>query len=230
MRRGLSIDEDAPPHLAGFEAVEFRLHPGNMGERRADIARQLRDRFQYVSAHLPSFLPAEQLEQELAFADARQLGHFVAHVTRRSRASDWRGAWSDYARAAQTAGCRLLFENHNQDWHATDAGLCWPSEFRAIADAGHWICLDLGHLLYAAGGQWSVADRAFSEFLEMPIRAAHLHTVAYPGGPDHSLTGLDIGPWVKRLVQRHPDVVLLVEVMGGYSVTGRAAALEAWLA
>lgn len=229
MASGMSVDQEygGPP----VGALEFRLWEGNLGTRAAVLEELLR-KAPVVSAHLPSFLPAFETPREVEFDRDGRVHHFVAHVTRRA-APDWRGAWKEYA----ACGRRVLFENHNQDWHPTDAGLCWPDEFFELADAGHEICLDVGHILYASMSgssseqEWrDRAEAAFEEFLLMPVAAAHLHTVDRLGGADHRLEGFDIGPWVRRIAERHPEAVLLVEVMDpDVSPEQKLAALDGWL-
>ena len=227
MLSGLSIFEtyDGPP----LDATEFCLHPGNL-HTRCDLLSSLYGRFKSISAHLPSFMPISDVMQETAFADER-LTHFVAHVTKRA-ASDWKNSW----RKVAACGRKVLFENHNQDWHETDAGLCWPAEFKPIVDAGHELCLDTGHILYASSfhvkddSQWrDVAERNFEEFLKLPIRQVHAHTMEW-NGTDHSLHGFNVGPWIKRIVSKHPDVVILVETgVPQYTVEDKLQALRTWL-
>lgn len=230
MLKGYSVFEelsDPPP-----EATEFCLHDDNLG-RRAQIVDSLRPRVKSLSAHLPSFMSVNQASREMAFDDGR-VDHFVAHITKRSMpGSGWKDSWKSFKDCGRT----VLFENHNQDWHQTDQGICWPEEFKPLVDAGHSLCLDVGHILYASSfrsqndhDRWlDEAERAFEGFLEFPIAQVHAHTVNHLGGMDHSLQGVDIGPWLKRIVAKNPGVALLVEVMD-YSDVEKIAALERWLA
>src|SRR5260370_4970633 len=228
---------DGPP----IEAIEFSLHDGNLaGERRKDIARVLRPMVKSLSAHVPSILPVERMAEEVAFDDEGLIDFFVVHVTRSARQADWLGAWKDYA----ACGRVIHFENHNEQWHPTNAGMIHAEEFLPLVDAGHKLCLDTGHILYASSfqpgsmawvcseSQWlETAQAAFEKFIELPIGSVHAHSVHHLTGPDHQLDGFDIGPWIKRIVQKNPDVVLLVEVMDPkWSQEDKLSSLETWLA
>lgn len=232
MRYGVSVNEsyDGP----AVDAIEFRLHDGNL-ETRGDIARELLKKAPGISAHLPSFLPSAEVGREVEFdRDGGLISYFVAHVTKRAAFGDsWPDAWREYA----ACGRRILFENHNQDWHPTDAGLCRAEQFKPIVDAGHGLCLDLGHILYStmfhtgSDPEWREAsEREFEAFLPLPIEAVHVHTVNHFGGVDHQLEGFDVGPWIRRIVEAHPHVILVVEVMDlKYSAEDRVRALASWL-
>lgn len=225
MKSGVSVFETySGPTL---DAVEFCLHPGNL-ETRSVIASQLKTQFNCVSAHLPSFLFIGDVEKETQI----DVDYFVAHVTKKSTHDEhWKDAWQAYAKS----GKKIIYENHNQDRHPTDAGLCWPDEFKPIADAGHKLCLDTGHILYSSSckvdsaTQWAeLAEQVFDGFLEFPIHAVHAHTVSAFQGPDHQLSGFDIGPWLRRIIDKNPDVILLVET-SEFSVEAKIAALHGWL-
>lgn len=231
---GVSVFEsyDGPP----IDAVEFSLNDGNWGTR-AEIAKRLSG-FKRLSAHVPSYLPVQEMAKQLAFDGmTRVVDSFTCHVTKRSiPGSDaWREAWKGYVAVA--AGRKLLFENHNQDWHGTDGGMCSAAEFAPLADAGHGVCLDVGHILYDSmfkardAREWSdVANRAFDSFLELPIEQVHAHTVNAFGGEDHHLEGFDVGPWLRRIVARHPNVTVLVETgHPRYSVAEKIVAGARWL-
>lgn len=226
---GVSIDEtyDGPK----LDAVEFRLH--NNFERRLSILETLSIQFGIVSAHLPSFMPVRDVERETAFNDGR-LHHFVAHVTKRATEDD---TWMDSWKFVRPINGKVLFENHNQDWHPTDAGLCWPEQFKPIVDAGHSLCLDVGHILYSSmfkvsdDAQWRAhAEKAFEGFLEFPIEAVHVHTVDRYHGMDHQLEGFDVSPWLLRIAEKNPDVIFLCETAEPrYSVAYKIHILKQWL-
>jgi hypothetical protein len=227
MKLGVSVYETYEgPEL---DAVEFCLHDDF--SRRSSVLADLSSRFEVVSAHLPSFMHVRDVEKETAFNDG-SLHHFVAHVTKRSTGDDdWASSW----KFVRPVNGNVLFENHNQDWHPTDAGLCWAEQFKPIADSGHSLCLDVGHVLYASMfralsyPQWiDEAEKAFDGFLELPISAVHVHTVDRFQGMDHQLSGFDIGPWLKRIVSRNPGVILLCETMD-HPVADKVSALKRWL-
>jgi hypothetical protein len=217
MMHGVSIYEsyDGPP----IDATEFCLYSGNINTRKT-ILDSLYGRFKSISAHLPSFLPSSQIAQEVAFDDGR-IDYFVAHVTKYTPFAEWKKYLEP--------GKRILFENHNQDWHPTDAGWCRASDFSPIVDAGHEICLDLGHILYSCYSRGNIgeSEQIFQEFLQLPIASVHVHTM--DSTMDHSLTGYDIGPWVRAIETKWPKAILLVEVMDPkYSVEDKIQALSAW--
>jgi hypothetical protein len=215
--RGVSIFESYEGPI--IDATEFCLHSGNLETRKA-ILDSLYGRFKSISAHLPSFLPSHQIAQEVAFDDGR-IDYFVAHVTKYTPFADWKNYLN--------SGKRILFENHNQDWHPTDAGWCRASDFAPIVDAGQEICLDLGHILYSCFSRGNIgeAEQVFQEFLQLPIGAVHVHTM--DSTTDHSLVGYDIGPWVRAIEKKWPKAILLVEVMDPkYSVEDKIQALSVW--
>lgn len=233
MKLGVALYETYEGHRLG--GLEFCLHEGNLATR-ADVARRLRPYCDVLSAHLPSYLVADDVAREIEFnRDDGLVDYFVAHVTMRSKpgSPDWRGTWTQYVQHGQ----RVLFENHNQNTHPTDAGMVEAWEFLPIVQAGHSICLDVGHILYDASlkasgdlHRWiDLAEASFERFLPLPIEAVHVHTVAL-GGPDHVLAGFDIGPWLRRIRNRHPDVTFLVEIMDP-TITNemKLRALNDWL-
>lgn len=229
MKRGISVFETYEgPKL---DAVEFSLHDDNK-ERRLEILNDLSSKFDYVSAHLPSFLDVHDIHSEVAF-DNGKVNHFVAHITKRSSPIDWKNAWKDYVKC----GKKILFENHNLDWHETDTGFCWPDEFKPLVDAGYSLCLDVGHILQASSFKstselhWQVlVEETFEGFLQLPIEAVHAHTMNCFQGMDHYLDGFDISPWLHKIANKYPDTVFLVETpYTHYTIEDKIAALDKWL-
>ena len=227
MITGVTVDQvwSGPP----VGAIEFKAS-GDRQQRKLTVSRLLQSA-PCIGAHLPSYLPASLITEErrLTGDDEQLLDHFTVHVTRHTPFEDWR-------RYSEGSKCRVLYENHNQDWHPTDAGWCWPQEFAPLMDAGGEICLDIGHILYASRfharseNEWvDIASQAFDGFLDLSIAACHLHTMEHFQGDDHQLDGFDILPWVRRVIDKHPNVILLVETgHARYSDADRLAALERW--
>lgn len=220
---GLSVDSSYDGPQVG--AVEFRIMP-NDPDRSRHALDALHGRFGNVSAHLPSYMSANAVESETAFDDLGRVDHFVSHVTLHTPYNAWR-------RIPQL-GRQILFENHNQDWHPTDAGWCRADDFKPVVDAGFELCLDTGHVLYScmSRGRIEEAEEEFEKFLQLPIAACHLHTVGPdPAGRmvDHMLDGYDIGPWVRRIEAKYPDVILIVETgHSQFSHADKLAALARW--
>lgn len=198
---------------------------GNPSRNRR-VLDSLHGKFGNISAHLPSYMAASRVAEEVAFDDYGGVDHFVAHVTKHSPYASWR--------EIVQPGRKILFENHNQDWHQTDAGWCRAEEFKPVVDAGHQICLDTGHILYSCmeRGRLEDAEQVFEEFLELPIAACHLHTLGRDSEGrmvDHMLSGFDIGPWVRRIEQKWPDVVFLVETgHPQFTAEDKLSALAGW--
>jgi hypothetical protein len=167
-----------------------------------------------LSCHLPPHGSVAECVDLFRWCEEKvpdRIQHYVVHITKQSPLDSWQG----YIPHKN----KILIENHNQElMDPNNAGLCWPEHFTSIVDAGFSLNLDLGHILMCAlwaGPNWTeIAEKTFEEFLKMPIKAAHVHTMTAPfvrGNTDHSLVGWDIGPWVQRLIAKHPEVVLVSE-------------------
>lgn len=216
MKIGLSVDETySGPRI---DALEFQLGPDNLaGHRRREILTSLAGAFAVsdkirtpVSANLPTFMPAGEIIAETAFNRESMLhvSYFTAHVTRRTPYQHWD-----------------MF------------GWSLAADFKPVADRGYGICLDLGHILYSQmfkakeDAQWrEQSEREFEAFLALPIKAAQVHTVDKFKGVDHMLDGFDIGPWVRKLVEKFPDITLVVESdYPQFTVEDKIQALWRWL-
>lgn len=222
MRIGVSCYEtyDGP----NLDIIEFSLHNKNF-ETRQQIAKELLTKANAISAHIPSLLPIANIPNELAFDTENLVEYFVAHITKRGECDNWKDSWKYY----NGCGKKILFENHNQDWHETDAGLCFPEDFKPVADAGYELCLDLGHILYSCFCkskdeiEWKeLANKTFEQFLDLPLYAIHTHTMNEFGGQDHHLSGFDIKPWVTKIKNKFPNITFMVETsMPQYTINDK---------
>jgi hypothetical protein len=227
MLRGLSTFEEYDGPVV--DAIEFS---GKNRGRRLQVAADLKKKAKVLSVHLPVFQDVKDVPDELSF-DQDDVDYFVAHVTKKCGLSNWEDAWKHYV----GHGKKVLFENHNQAWHPTDAGIIHAYQFKSLVEAGHELCLDTGHILQSNvslsrdESEWrDLCEASFEAFVQLPIAAAHIHTIDRYGGQDHALEGYDIGPWVKRLVEMHPDIVLIVEIMDPKRThEEKLATLDMWL-
>lgn len=233
MMIGTSIRGTEVPLYTGpiADAIEYGSHEENR-DQCGQIARDLRALgFKRVSCHLHPFMRAMDVDRDLAPFRPGDVDAYVVHVTNHTPQTDWK--------KQLRSGHNILVENHNQDWHPTDAGWCWADQFKEAVDAGVKLCLDTGHILYAASfktkspSEWiDYAERSFEAFVGLPIEQCHIHTTNFVNGVllDHQPAGFDIGHWVKRIVAKHPDVTLIAEIMESkYSHEHKINALKGWL-
>lgn len=224
---GLSVREfyHGPP----IDALQFHLDKTTL-PLAPQLIRQARAfGAKSVSAHLPISEPAKNVLELARIGEGLGLDYMVAHVTIQTPFQNWV--------VLKPMRHKVFIENHNQEiMDPRTAGWCWPEQFQTMVDAGFKLNLDIGHAMLCCAFQspedWrDKADETFYKFLRMPIAAAHVHTISRgPNGywNDHQIDGVDIKPWVSRLVEDYPNITLIGELPNRTDAE-RIAAMKAWI-